>query len=436
VNFRRACTAYIMSFALTCMHSVDANAEGSGRDLYQGIASFSKGVSSTNRNIPVAFSACENCHGRNGAGAKEGGTAAPSIQWSSLKRSRDSRPPYASRQDVIDAITQGKGRGGEFLSSAMPRYDLSGREQEQIVEYLSIVGTPSDSPRGVTTTSVRFGTLLPLRGPLQSAGKSALRGMQSVFDRTNEQSSIYGRRLELVAADSTLGTAQSFNELERQQVFAIVGGLWQQDGADMEVLLRKNQISAIASLNARERAQVSDSWNFPLLAAKDKQMKALLSALTQCPDGQPALVLATQDLTDQPYSKRITAYPTLIELNAAVAESGTNGCLGIGMGNMNGISAAKSDQWKQFVALPFPSELFGTQTDIWQNLGEAAAKIAVELLSASGSSLHEHSLLDHITDLDGFSPLEGIMIKTTSKTTSVFQADIVTIDTFNATTTR
>ena len=83
---------------------------------------------------------------------------------------------------------------------------------------------------GVTDTSVKIGTLLPMSNTTATAwGVPISQGMQAYFDYINDQGGIYGRKLELVVGDSQYTgpvageTAKKLTE--QDQIFGFMGNL-------------------------------------------------------------------------------------------------------------------------------------------------------------------------------------------------------------------
>jgi cytochrome c553 len=421
-------TAYLF-FALLIWSIVwqsgTVSANTAGRSLFQGYDTFSNGRNATNTNLPESFTACANCHGRSGAGKTEGGTLAPSVKWSILYQSRETLPAYADETEILAAIMYGRGRGGTTLSTAMPRFSLSADEERNLISYLKVIGTTDDLPRGVTATRIRFGTLLPLTGPLAAAGQAAHDGLQAVFNRVNTSSGVFGRTLELVVVDSAQDIEQAFAQLKNAEVYALVGGLWENDGGALERLLSENHMSAIASFSADTPAMRRGAWNFPLLAPKDQQMKTLFEALQSCPAGEPIWLLHEGQIESSRRYLNIRMFTTMIDLNDALLTAKQVGCLGFSVSRANQFAKALTAPWKKFVVLPFPAQMLDSEKDIWHDIGEAAGEITVELLSVSGQSLHEQSLLEHLPDLSGFFPRIDVQITFRGQLKSAFAPEVL-----------
>jgi branched-chain amino acid transport system substrate-binding protein len=81
---------------------------------------------------------------------------------------------------------------------------------------------------GVTDTSIKLGTLLPLSNtPATAWGVPEAAAMKVYFDWLNDNGGIYGRKVELVVGDSQYngpsGSEAARNLVEQSQVFAMMG---------------------------------------------------------------------------------------------------------------------------------------------------------------------------------------------------------------------
>ena len=79
--------------------------------------------------------------------------------------------------------------------------------------------------RGVTDTSIKFGSSMPLTGALAALGADATFAIEMTADRINEAGGINGRMIEIVVQDDEYNaektTANSQYFIEREEVFAI-----------------------------------------------------------------------------------------------------------------------------------------------------------------------------------------------------------------------
>jgi ABC-type branched-subunit amino acid transport system substrate-binding protein len=181
--------------------------------------------------LPASTFPCANCHGLTGFGGKEGGLQPPPIAWDMLASPRSSsfsgqlRPAY-DEASLKRAIAVGVDSRGATLHQGMPRYRMSGDQMNDLIAYLRVIGLAVDNDPGVTASTIKVGSALPLTGPLASLGEDLRAMLATVFAEQNERGGIFGRRIELVVEDSRgepEETAAATNRLlETHQVFALI----------------------------------------------------------------------------------------------------------------------------------------------------------------------------------------------------------------------
>lgn len=189
---------------------------------------------------PATAFACVNCHAADGRGTNEGGVKPAPVIWEALNSARTSaltgrpRPPYDAGT-LTRALRLGVNSAGERLHLAMPRYRLNDRQAADLVAFLKILGTDADSDPGVSTDAIKVGAALPLTGQYAPVGEAARATLDAYFAEANARGGVYGRRFELVVADSggtPAGTLQATRELvESRNVFALVGSFEPPGGA-------------------------------------------------------------------------------------------------------------------------------------------------------------------------------------------------------------
>lgn len=90
-------------------------------------------------------------------------------------------------------------------------------------------GTTSGDTTGVTDTSIKLGTLMPLSGPMAAWGIEISKGMQAYFDWLNNQGGMYGRKVQVIVGDSQysgpVATEAVRKLVEQDQVFAVYANL-------------------------------------------------------------------------------------------------------------------------------------------------------------------------------------------------------------------
>src|SRR5262245_25298343 len=221
--------------------------ESRGKEIYL------LGTSKSGRNIlayigdssmEVAGSsmACANCHGLSGQGKSEGGIDPSNITWEALTKpygvthfSGRKHPPYTARA-LEFAITRGLDPGGNRLQYAMPRYQMSKEDLDDLVLYLKRLGTDVDP--GISEEKIVIGTALPASGPLAEMGQAIKDVITAYFAEVNLQGGVYNRRIELKFTDMGSNAATTRNNIERlikdEKVFAMTGVFLA--GAEKEVL--------------------------------------------------------------------------------------------------------------------------------------------------------------------------------------------------------
>src|ERR1044071_5083223 len=170
--------------------------------------------------IPATVVPCVNCHGYDGRGKKEGGIAPADLRWSTLTKAYATGPrahgPY-TKATLRRAFTMGFDPAGNALDPAMPRYQMSMRDAEDLVAYLQMLGTTMDP--GVAEKTLRIGVLLSPDREKAAAVRDVMQAYAAALPE------IYGRRLELrfldLPADASARAAAVQAFLAKEQPFAL-----------------------------------------------------------------------------------------------------------------------------------------------------------------------------------------------------------------------
>ena len=100
--------------------------------------------------IPGNVMACVNCHARSGQGKPRDGINPSNITWKELTKpdgvthaSGRKHPAYTER-GLESAITRGLDPAGNKLLSAMPRFQMSKADLDDLIAYLKRLGTEID----------------------------------------------------------------------------------------------------------------------------------------------------------------------------------------------------------------------------------------------------------------------------------------------------
>ena len=168
----------------------------------------------------------------------------------------------------------------------------------------------ADQPAGVGPGEVRLGTVLPLSGPGAAAGQQVLAGLQAVLAQVNAVGGVHGRQLRLLAVDGAADGAHeagatstangpnhsvsinatalrarpelqppeagkprrdpspaaarvhaALQSLWAQPVYALVGGVWDEDQAQVEPWLAAAQWPHIGALVRRSQPVGALGWS-------------------------------------------------------------------------------------------------------------------------------------------------------------------------------
>lgn len=183
--------------------------------------------------VPGATVNCAGCHGARGEGKTEGGVTAGNLTWSNLLKPYGHTHPTGRRHGpftesgFIRAVTGGVDPDGNELLVAMPRYRMSPEDMADLIAYLKRIETDRDP--GITEDSIKVGTLLPAAGPLAETGAAMRDVLAAYFEEVNARGGVYNRKLTLRSAESGATPAETAAGvralIEREQVFAVVGGV-------------------------------------------------------------------------------------------------------------------------------------------------------------------------------------------------------------------
>ena len=114
--------------------------------------------------LPATLMPCVNCHQDDGKGTTEAGISPPDIRWSTLSRSygisgkNGKTFPAYDQRTLRKAISLGIGSGGQSLNPIMPRYQLSHQDMEDLLAFLTGLGSYRIS--GILDEKIRIGIIL------------------------------------------------------------------------------------------------------------------------------------------------------------------------------------------------------------------------------------------------------------------------------------
>ncbi|HEX7332103.1 MAG TPA: ABC transporter substrate-binding protein [Pyrinomonadaceae bacterium] len=330
--------------------------------------------------VPASTLNCAGCHGVRGEGKTEGGVTAGNLIWTNLVKAYGHTHPSGRKHGAFDemlftrALVQGVDPAGNELAKAMPRYRMSQEDVADLIAYLKRI--EGDRDPGLTETSITVSTILPKDGALSEIGKAMKDVLTAYFANVNDKGGIYNRRIELktidAGSDAATTAANVRNQIEKGEVFAIVGGL--SAGADKELAAVTRDIPFMGPVTLLTQNSAQDNRNlFYLLPGASQQARALVnfaakknelkkSRLAIVHSGNELALAAAAAIEDEARklgwtsvtkrtlsSERFDAAATVTALKAEGAESVF--FLAAGDGEAEFINAAVSANWTPHIFL-------------------------------------------------------------------------------------
>jgi ABC-type branched-subunit amino acid transport system substrate-binding protein len=250
--------------------------------------------------VPGASMACANCHGLAGQGKSEGSIDPSNITWEALTKpygvthgNGRKHPAYTPRGLEL-AITRGLDPAGNKLLQAMPRYQMSKEDLDDLVVYLKRLGTDVDP--GISEDKILIGTALPASGPVAEMGQAVKEVITAYFAEVNSQGGIYHRRLELksvATGDTPAGTRANLETLIKDdKVFAMTSTFIA--GAEREVVpvLAQWEVPLVGPITIDP--PISTPLNrqiFYLLSGNTGQARALVSFVGKKQEAKSGLAI-------------------------------------------------------------------------------------------------------------------------------------------------
>jgi ABC-type branched-subunit amino acid transport system substrate-binding protein len=233
---------------------------------------------------------CANCHGADGRGRPEGTVKPPDITWPELTKPYGHRHENGRMHPAYDAhgfaetLTHGKDPGGNRLDVAMPRYLLALDDMDSLLAYLKRID--SDLDPGLTADRLRIGTLLPGSGRLAEIGQAMGGVLRARIALLNAQGGIFGRQLELVAAeysdDRAVALRNAENLFAQQQVFAVVSPFTSGLEVQLGALAERLQVPVVGPFTLQtQSAQQVNRHTFYVLPGLTEQVRVLAEFATR-----------------------------------------------------------------------------------------------------------------------------------------------------------
>lgn len=280
--------------------------ESRGKQIYlQGTGPSGKDilayVGDSSLEVPGSVMACANCHGLAGQGKAEGGINPSNVTWEALTKpygvthiNGRKHPAYTGRGLEL-AITRGLDPGGNKLLAAMPRYQMSKEDLDDLVVYMKRLGTDVDP--GISETKIVIGTAFPTAGPIGEIGQTVRDVIAAVFAETNAQGGVYSRHLLLKSVAAADTKAVSRADIERliadEKVFALAGVMLAGVENDIVPLLAQKEVPLIGPLTLDPKIGTPlNRQIFYLLAGNAGQARAMVSFAAGKPEFKPLTIAA------------------------------------------------------------------------------------------------------------------------------------------------
>ena len=151
--------------------------------------------------IPATIMPCINCHNASGTGNPEGGITPSNITWKQLTRSYggkrisgESYPAYTV-QTLGKVITTGIDPGGNKLHNAMPTYNMTRTDLDNLISYIKVLGQESDI--GLTDSTIHIGFGLKGAPNVLNEKNEALKKLVNAYCKNINKGNIYNRKLKV-----------------------------------------------------------------------------------------------------------------------------------------------------------------------------------------------------------------------------------------------
>src|SRR4029077_12091136 len=158
------------------------------------------------------------------------------------------RPPY-NESLVIRAITMGIDSGGNRLNVAMPKYELTREQADDLVAYLKALDNILDP--GITDQSIKIGVVLPPEKTFGGMLRALRETVLAAFQKVNNEGGLYGRRIlcEFNTAPE-FSRAESFQKfIQQEQPFALVESFIAGDEIEINSWLEQTGVPLIGAIS-------------------------------------------------------------------------------------------------------------------------------------------------------------------------------------------
>ncbi len=281
-------SASASSSGATAVFGPDAASISAGKRIYRSGRTRSGGEIrasvGASVSLPGPLAACSRCHGGDGNGAREAGLWAPPLRWSMLSQPRPAADGLVARSTgydqarLLEAIRNGRDADGRALAAAMPRFDLSPRDEADLLAYLRNLGSEHDVDPGVAIDRVTFAAVLPLSGPRAALGQAARHALRACTERANRGGGVFGRRIDLLELDSASLSALEIRERATQEALLALAPWW----ADHDAATLAQQLTdlpLIGPLGAGAEVDGAPTSVYAVAPQLNDQARVLIDAL-------------------------------------------------------------------------------------------------------------------------------------------------------------
>lgn len=235
--------------------------------------------------LPATSVPCVGCHGEDGKGRPEGNIVPPNITFEYLtlayghQHDNGRKHPAFTEDSFITAISKGMDSAGNQLDYAMPRYDLSDSDSADLIAYLKRLS--SDIDEGLTDTTIRLATILPMHGELAELGSAIKDMLMASINELNAHGGIYNRKIQLEVIEYSDDSATTLNnvrhKLETDPVFALITPFSSNIEQELLTLCEKSGIPQIAPYTLFPEDQTARSPStFYLLPGLNNEARAMV----------------------------------------------------------------------------------------------------------------------------------------------------------------
>jgi branched-chain amino acid transport system substrate-binding protein len=163
-----------------------------------------------------------------------------------------------------------------------------------------IAGAAMAQQQGVSKNEILIGTIQDMSGPLAGYGKQARNGMLLRIDELNEQGSVHGRKLKLIAEDDGYDPKKAVLAAQKlvnqDKIFIMAGHLGTaQNMAAMPVQFEKGVINLMPITAAREMYEPFNRLKYSFAATYFDQIRLALPKLAKEKNAKKICVIYQDD---------------------------------------------------------------------------------------------------------------------------------------------